>query len=237
MLLNIGILGEYLDDRPPRKSIKTAFDNSAKFLNLEVIPKWIINSNINLSEIVEFDGIFIAPGGALETYDNILKAIKIVREKNIPCIGTCGGFQRILTEYAINVLEEKTVLHEESDPDAINPLFSKLLCSISSNKSEVILKNESLVSKYYNANVIEEEFYCSYGLNSNYVDRFIKNGINISGIDKNGSVRIVEVAKHPFMIGTLFVPQVNSSESKPHVLITEFLKAALTKKKVVGTYA
>lgn len=231
MLLRIAILGTYIEDRLPRKTVKIALENSAKYLNIDIIPQWIADNDINLNEIAEYDGIFIAPGGAIEEYDSILKAIKFVRENKIPCIGTCGGFQRILTEYAINVLGEKSVLHEECDPNATDPLFSKLHCSISSKKSEVYIDKNSLLLKKFSSNTIEESFYCNYGLNQKYVKKFIENGVKVSGVDENGSARIVEIEKHPFMVGTLFVPQVNSTSLNPHILITEFLKEALRYKE------
>ncbi|MEA3145947.1 MAG: hypothetical protein QOI53_1404, partial [Verrucomicrobiota bacterium] len=49
----------------------------------------------------------------------------------------------------------------------------------------------------------------------------------ISGQDLNGEIRIIEIPHHPFFLGTLFVPQNQSSESKPHPLVIGFLEAVL----------
>ena len=53
-----------------------------------------------------------------------------------------------------------------------------------------------------------------------------KQRLGVSGHDEDGSVRIVELAAHPFFIATLFVPQVISSPGKPHPLIMAYLEAA-----------
>ena len=52
-------------------------------------------------------------------------------------------------------------------------------------------------------------------------------GLRMVGEDDNGEIRIVEIRDHPFYIGTLFVPQVRSTERKPRVFVTAFLKVAL----------
>lgn len=223
MKISIGIFGTYLENRAPRQTIGASLEHSSQILNVECAYKWIANENVSQNELEQFDGIFIAPGGALEDSENILKVISFARENMIPCLGTCGGFQRILTEYATNVLEIENIYHEEADPDTNNPLFLRLFCSIASTISDVILKKNSIAYKSYKKDLISESFYCNYGLNENYVELFKKSGVNISGEDRDENVRIIEFASHPFMVGTLFVPQVSSTEKKPHPLITEFL--------------
>jgi len=46
-------------------------------------------------------------------------------------------------------------------------------------------------------------------------------------VDQDGEARIVELADHPFFLATLFVPQVSSSPTQPHPLISAFLRAAM----------
>jgi CTP synthase (UTP-ammonia lyase) len=52
--------------------------------------------------------------------------------------------------------------------------------------------------------------------------------------DKHKEARIVELKGHPFFIGTLFVPQVNSSFEKPHPIVTALLGAMEKHKRVHG---
>jgi CTP synthase (UTP-ammonia lyase) len=39
---------------------------------------------------------------------------------------------------------------------------------------------------------------------------------------------VLELPGHPFFLGTLYVPQARSTAARPHPLVTEFLRAALT---------
>ena len=41
-----------------------------------------------------------------------------------------------------------------------------------------------------------------------------------------GETRVIELAQHPFFLGTLFVPQVSSTLDRPHPVVTAFVSAA-----------
>jgi CTP synthase (UTP-ammonia lyase) len=73
---------------------------------------------------------------------------------------------------------------------------------------------------------ITERYYCRFGLNPAYVDDLVAAGLVVSGTDRAGEVRIVELAGHPFFLGTLFVPQARSTIVQPHPLVTAFVEAA-----------
>ena len=72
-----------------------------------------------------------------------------------------------------------------------------------------------------------EKFYCNFGLNPEYQEQLENGGLLVTGKDQNGEARIVELAKHPFFAGTLFVPQARSAAGNPHPLILEFCRAAI----------
>jgi len=55
-----------------------------------------------------------------------------------------------------------------------------------------------------------------------------KGKLNITGVDSEVEVRIVELSDHPFYVATLFLPQVASRLGSPHPLIVAYLKAAAT---------
>ena len=76
------------------------------------------------------------------------------------------------------------------------------------------------------------EFARNVGLNPEYKSLIDEAGLRVAGEDDSGETRIVEIRDHPFYIGTLFVPQVGSTEEKPHLLVTAFLKAAVMQSHV-----
>jgi len=49
----------------------------------------------------------------------------------------------------------------------------------------------------------------------------------VVGTDQAGEARVLELPDRRFFIATLFVPQLRSSSTSPHPLITAFLRAAM----------
>jgi CTP synthase (UTP-ammonia lyase) len=92
---------------------------------------------------------------------------------------------------------------------------------------EVTIKPRSKAAEALRADRSTEAFYCNFGLNPEYQDQLESAGLEITGRDQNGEVRIVELPSHPFYVGTLFVPQAISQAGSPHPLVLDFCRAAL----------
>lgn len=58
-----------------------------------------------------------------------------------------------------------------------------------------------------------------------YLETLRSGPLRIVGSDAEGVARAVELADHPFFVGTLFLPRHTSTPSDPHPLITGFLRA------------
>jgi CTP synthase (UTP-ammonia lyase) len=69
-------------------------------------------------------------------------------------------------------------------------------------------------------------------MNPEYVQALSSGSLRVVGTDLEGEVRVVELPQHSFYIGTLFLPQLNSSIERPHPLIVGFLKAFHKEKAV-----
>jgi len=84
----------------------------------------------------------------------------------------------------------------------------------------------------YGTDQAVEPFFCSYGLNPEFRPRLEAQGLVVSGFDLNGEVRILEYPRHPFFIGTLYVPQARSTQENPHPLLRGFAAAASERARV-----
>src|SRR5262249_23029175 len=144
-------------------------------------------------------------------------------------LGTCGGFQHLVIEYARNVLGFTDAAHAETDPYASCLFITALSCSLVGKTMEVTMKAGSRAATACQATRSMEAFYCNFGLNPEHREQLEKSGLEVTGADQYGEVRIMELASHPFFIGTLFVPQARSVQGNPHPLILEFCRAAATR--------
>jgi CTP synthase (UTP-ammonia lyase) len=80
-------------------------------------------------------------------------------------------------------------------------------------------------SALYGGSAADENFYCSYGVNPEWVSRLERGGLSVSGVGDAGEVRIVELPRHPFYVVTLFLPQARSTAAEPHRLLAGFAAA------------
>jgi len=78
----------------------------------------------------------------------------------------------------------------------------------------------------YSGCAIFEEHFCNYEVNPAYHQALENAGLKLTAFDEAGELRAVELPDHPFFIATLYQPQLSSTETKPHPVIVEFLKAA-----------
>ena len=57
---------------------------------------------------------------------------------------------------------------------------------------------------------------------------FAESAMSFVGHDAEGEPRVLEIAEHPFFIGTAFQPERSALKGKQHALIAAFLAAAKT---------
>ena len=220
----IALIGEYNPALPSHQKTNAAIEHSNKKIGTHIKGQWISTNDISIPLLQEYAGIWITPGSFYKNTDKTLQAIKYARENNIPCLGTCGGFQQMVIEYARNVLNHHDAQHEEYDPYSSNLFISSLSCSLTCKELNLTFVPESKIAKFYDVCQATENSYCNFGLNPETIKLFNEGPLQLVGTDSDNVIRAVEIESHPFFIGTLFVPQNRSIENHPHALIIAFLK-------------
>ena len=173
-----------------------------------------------------FHGIWCVPGSPYASMDGALNAIRFARENKVPFLGTCGGSQHVLIEFARNVLGRTAADHAESNPEAKFPLIAPLPCALREVEAKIELQPDSRAHAIYGRPEISEPFNCGFGLNPEHEQLFRNTELKITGTGDDGSARIVELDDHPFFIATLFQPERSAFNQVSHPLIVAFLKAA-----------
>lgn len=222
---SIALLGEYSPTFFPHVSTNEAIEHSREFLDINMTASWVSTENIDSQLFSRVAGIWVAPGSPYKNMEKTLWAIRYARENNIPCFGTCGGFQHIIIEYARNVLGYKDAQHAEYDPYASKLFISQLACSLADREMQIDFIPNSRVAEIYGGLTAKEYYYCNFGVNPEYINDLMQGPLKFSGSDTEGEARVIEFASHSFFIGTLFVPQTRSTASLPHPLVTAFLRA------------
>ena len=227
MKLDLAIVGDFNADFRPHPATNEALSDAAHTLAFTLNAAWLpTRSLLERNDSWEsFDGFLISPGSPYESMQGALNVIEFARNSSRPVLGTCGGFQHIVIEYARNVLKLTDAEHAEYDPYASKLLISKLECSLAGRLLTIELKEDSRVFRIYKNRIIKEHYYCNFGLNPEYQAVLDEGGLRVTGVDENNEARILELPGHPFYVATLFVPQLNSSPTNPHPLLLAFLEA------------
>jgi CTP synthase (UTP-ammonia lyase) len=231
MTVRIGVLADYNKNFPPHTTITPSLQHAAKALDACVEAPWIASDSLldsaGRSALDECHGLWAGPGSPYRSLEGMLYGIRFAREQRIPFLGTCGGCQHAVLEYARNVLGFEDATSAEYDPYASHLFVSALVCSPAGRRMRVDLRRSTLVHDLYGVDETTEEYYCNFGLNPAHENTVEQGGLRISGRDQDGEARILELPSHPFYVATLFVPQTSSTPDRPHPVIRGFLQAAL----------
>jgi len=222
----IAIIGEYYENFRPHVAINDSIEHVKKKHHIDIDIEWIdtLRAEKEGNALFEnYSGFWSAPGSPFKSLEGALKAIEYVRINDKPHLGTCAGFQHTVIEFARNVLHIEDAQHEEYDTKSSILFIHKLACSLAGKKMKVNLLGGSVAFDCYKSGQTTEDYYCNFGINPEFKDKLIHKDLKISGIDHNGEIRIIELCNHRFFISTLFVPQTNSKENKPHPIIERFL--------------
>ena len=204
--------------------------HSAAALGVAVAPQWIGTAELSsdgVARLAGVRGIWIGPGSPYASMEGALAAIRFARERGVPLLGTCGGFQHIILEYARNVLGVANAEHEETAPQASTLFISRLACSLVGRTMTINLAPGSKLAGIYGRTSVEEEYLCNFGVNPKREEALRSGPLRPVASDAEGVIRAVELPGHPFFIGTLFLPQHRSKPTQSHSLITAFWKACL----------
>ena len=185
----------------------------------------------NAADLKLAQGVWCVPGSPYLNFEGALSGIHFARENNVPFLGTCGGFQHTLIEYARHVLGKPNAEHEESNPAAPLKLISRLACPLIETAGAIFFTAGSRIAAAYGSLRADESYHCNFGLDPNQETLFLNSALKITGRDAEGAARAVELPSHPFYMATLFQPELSAGI---HPLIRAFAEAAADAQKTVG---
>lgn len=226
--VSIAVVGDHDPSSVTHRATDASLDHAAAALGVDLARRWVPTPDLagSTRSLAGDAGVWIAPGSPYASMDGALAAIRLARESGMPLIGTCGGFQHVVIEYARDVLGFDDAQHAEYDPYASTLFVTPLSCSLAGQTLRIALASGSRVAEAYGAVDIEERYYCNFGLNPEHQALLHDRGLRVTGEDAGGEARVVELPEHPFFVATLFVPQTGSTPERPHPLVSAFVRAA-----------
>ena len=246
-IINIGIIGKYVNLKDAYKSLDEALTHGGISNNIKVNLVRIESDKLKKNEISKklknVSGILIPGGFGKRGTEGKISAIKYAREKRIPFFGICFGMQMAIIEYARNKLNIKNAGSTELDKKCF-PVIGlihewnkngKIYKGTEKNLGGTMrlglytakLQNNSAIKKIYKSNTIKERHRHRYEVNNNQRSKFEKKGLIFSGMSPDNKLpEIIELKNHPWFIGVQFHPEFKSRPLSPHPLFISFIKAA-----------
>ena len=226
--MTVVVIGDRSEEVVAHQAIPAALQLAAETLGLPLDWHWVPTSAIAdvARDLARYQGVWLVPGSPYENTDGALEAIQWARTRGVPFLGTCGGFQHLLVEYARNVCGVTAADHAETAPDAESLVITRLSCSLVEAIGNVRLAPQSRLRAAFGAAEVDAAYRCNFGLNPEWRIPFENAGLRFTAFDEEGAVRGVELPEHPFFGGVLFQPEREALQGRTPAVVVSWLRAA-----------
>ena len=225
--LQIALVGDYDPGATAHQAIPPALALAANALGRPIEPRWVPTETItDASSLTAFDGVWCVPASPYRSMAGALTAIRFAREASRPFLGTCGGFQHAVLEYARTVLGWADAEHGETAPAGGRLVIAPLACALVEVTNTIRLAPGSRVARAYGAVEVSEGYHCRFGLNPDFAAALTAGPLHAVAWDDSGEVRGIELEEHPFFMATLFQPERAALGATLPPIVAAFVRAA-----------
>jgi len=236
----IAMVGKYVTLADSYVSVNHALKHAGAKLGRSIDIDWIDSESIkDYSVLSGYDGILVPGGFGTRGSEGIIQTANFAREKNIPYLGICFGFQLAAIAFGRNVLGLDDANSTEIKANTMNPVVdllpeqknvSDMGGSLRLGANEILIKDNTNAHKIYRRAVISKRHRHRYEINKKYIPEFEKNGLIFSAESDGGKrMEMLEIPSHKFYLGVQFHPEFNSRPGFPEEVFEAFVKASAEK--------
>jgi CTP synthase len=239
--LTIGLVGKYIELPDAYLSVAESVKHASWAAGCNVKLVWIDSEKLERDRDVEpligLDGIVVPGGFGYRGIEGKVQAVRFGRERKVPTLGLCMGMQCMVIELARTALGTEDANSTEFDAFTPHPVIDLLPeqrdiadkgGTMRLGSYPCVLEAGSLAGRAYGQPIVLERHRHRYEFNNSYRELLAARGMKFTGLSPDGRlVEIVEIADHPFYLGTQFHPEFKSRPNRPHPLFANFIDAAL----------
>ena len=242
--VNISLVGKYTQLHDAYISVVEALKHGGIAERATVNLNWVDSELLNDENAEEIlgnsDGIIVPGGFGDRGVEGMITAAKYAREHKIPYLGLCLGMQVAIIEYARHVCKLNDAHSIELDPNTTHPVIAlmpdqedveDLGGTLRLGSYPCVLAEGSKSYELFGKKEIQERHRHRYEVNNAFRKELQEKGMNIVGTSPdNHIVEMIEIAGHPFYVGTQAHPEFKSRPNHAHPLFRGFIQAAVDKK-------
>lgn len=239
--VEIAMVGKYIQLHDAYLSVVEALKHGGIAAHANVKIRWVDSEEVNKENVAHVlkgvDGILVPGGFGTRGTEGKITAIQYAREQKIPFLGICLGMQMAIVEYARHILGYEDANSIELDPETKHPVIAlmpeqngvvNLGGTLRLGAYPCVLKDGSTAQKLYGTKEISERHRHRYEVNNDYREELEQHGMVLSGISPDGRiVEMLELADHPYFVGTQGHPELKSRPNRAHPLFRGLIKAAV----------
>jgi CTP synthase len=242
--VTVAVTGKYVALRDAYASIIKAGEHCGVHLGVNVNFRWLDTTGIDAANVERrlegCHGIIVPGGFGVRGTEGKIECIRFARERKVPYLGLCLGFQMAVIEYARNVCGIPDANSSEFDPTCNRCVIDilpeqKLIEGLGGNMrlggKEVELKPGTLAWQLFDKQTrIRLRFRHRFEVDPKYIPALEQHGLVFSG--KHPTQPIMQVLElpqdvHPYFVGTQAHPELTSRPLRPQPLFLGFTKAAI----------
>ena len=226
--VRIGLIGDRDDHVTAHPAIPLVLAAASREIARPIDVVWLATTDLarDPSAARAVDALWAVPATPYADGAAAIAAIRTARDNAVPFLGTCGGYQHALLEFARDALGLTGATTVEEHPEAELALIGRLSCDLVEARGRIRLDPSSRLAAICGTLELEETYHCRFGLDPRHRARFDGTALRIVGEDLAGEPRAFELRGHPFFVGTAFQPERAGLEGRSHPIVTAFVRAA-----------
>jgi CTP synthase len=257
--VQVGIAGKYANLRDAYASIDKAVEHCSANLGTRVELQWLDTTDVTDAEVEEhltgMDAVIVPGGFGTRGVEGKISCVRHCREKGLPYLGICLGFQVAVIEFARNVLGLAEASSTEFNQKTRHPVISELPeqkkieglgGTMRLGAQDVQILPGTLAHYLFGGKaMIHERFRHRYEVDPEYIQRLEAAGMVFSGRHPARPImQVLElrhpgsssdsvagpIVTHPFFIGAQFHPELTSRPLRPQPLFMGLIAAAVQRK-------
>lgn len=240
--LKIAMVGKYASLADSYVSVNQALSHAAAVNDSAVEIRWIEAEEFEVSEkklsiLDSAHGIVLPQGYGRRGTEGKIRTAEHAREKGLPFLGLCFGFQLAVVSFARTVLRLSKANSTEIDPETPDPVIdllpeqrtvSEMGGTMRLGGHDVYIERPSKAWDAYRRRIVRGRHRHRFELNQSYLAEFERKGLYFSAFsDGSRRAEILEVKGHPFYMATQYHPEYTSRPEQPEPIFLAFVAACL----------